>query len=307
MHQVSGRQGVGVSLALLTALMWGVLPIALKVALQELDPYTACWIRMSVSSVLVALWMGARGQLATAFPSFSVQLVSLCLIAAAGLLGNYLFYNFSLQKLSPESAQLLIQVAPFLMLIGSVWLYKEPFSRRQMLGAVLVIIGLLTFFNKNLLNLLDATSDYSLGVAFMMVSSVTWAIYALVQKKLLKSLSSMAIMLVIYVLGAVLFFPMADPGALLLMSPLPMAMLVFCCVNTFVSYGAFSEAMNHIHASRVSAIITIVPILTFAVMTLLVEFWPEHFVAEPLNALAYLGAGLVVLGSAFASLTKKSS
>ena len=84
-------------------------------------------------------------------------------------------------------------------------------------------------------------------------------------------------------------------------------MLIFCCVNTFISYGAFSEAMNHIHASRVSAIITIVPILTFAVMSVLVEFWPQHFVAESLNALAYIGAGLVVLGSAFASLTKKKA
>lgn len=305
MHQVSGRQGIGISLALLTALMWSVLPIALKVALQELDPYTACWIRMLVSGVMVALWMAARGQLSLALPSLDTQRSLLCLLAAAGLLGNYLFYNFSLQKLSPETAQLLIQMAPFLMLVGSVWLFREPFSRRQALGAWLVVAGLLTFFNKNLLSVLDTASDYSAGVAFMMVSSVAWALYALVQKKLLKSMSSMAIMLVIYTLGSVLFFPMAVPGALLMMSPLPAAMLAFCCVNTFVAYGAFSEAMNHIHASRVSAIITVVPILTFAVMSLLVEFWPMQFQAESLNTLAYMGAVLVVFGSALASLARK--
>jgi drug/metabolite transporter (DMT)-like permease len=305
MHQISGRRGVGISLALVTALLWAVLPIALKVALQELDPYTASWVRLTVSGVLVASFLAWRGRLKLVLKP-DTGLAFLCGLAALGLLGNYLFYNFSLQRLNPETAQLLIQVAPFLVLIGSVFLYREPFSKRQMLGALLVLVGLLTFFNKNLAVLLfDGASDYSRGVMLMMVSSVSWAIYALVQKKLLRSMGSMSIMLMIYVVGCVVFFPLAEPRAVLEMSPLPLVMLIFCCFNTVLSYGAFSESMNHIHASQVSGIITVVPVLTFIVMSILVEFWPQHFQPEDLNLLAYVGAGLVVAGSALAAMAKK--
>ncbi|GAA5316403.1 MAG: DMT family transporter [Candidatus Pelagadaptatus aseana] len=305
MHQISGRRGLGITLALVTAFLWGVLPIALKVALQELDAYTACWVRMAVSGLLVGLFLAWRGELKpVATPS--LVLLLMCAVAVFGLLGNYLFYNFSLQRLNPETAQLMIQVAPFLVMVGSVIIFHEPFSRRQIFGALLVVVGLLTFFNENLMLLLDSGSSFSRGVMLMMVSSVAWAAYALVQKKLLRTMSSMSIMLMIYIAGGLLFLPMADPAAILEMSPLPLAMLLFCCVNTVLSYGAFSESMNHIHASQVSGIITAVPVFTFVVMSVLVEFWPENFQAEELNLLAYLGAAMVVAGSALAAMAKKA-
>lgn len=100
MHQISGRRGVGISLALVTALLWAVLPIALKVALQELDPYTASWVRLTVSGVLVASFLAWRGRLKLVLKP-DTGLAFLCGLAALGLLGNYLFYNFSLQRLNP--------------------------------------------------------------------------------------------------------------------------------------------------------------------------------------------------------------
>jgi uncharacterized membrane protein len=38
MHQTSGRWKLGFALALSTAMLWGVLPIALKIALKSVDP-----------------------------------------------------------------------------------------------------------------------------------------------------------------------------------------------------------------------------------------------------------------------------
>ncbi|HYQ54361.1 MAG TPA: EamA family transporter, partial [Pseudomonas sp.] len=53
MHITSGRWVHGLLLALLTALLWGILPIKLKQVLQVVDPVTVTWYRLLVSGSLL--------------------------------------------------------------------------------------------------------------------------------------------------------------------------------------------------------------------------------------------------------------
>jgi drug/metabolite transporter (DMT)-like permease len=61
MHITSGRWVFGLLLALLTALLWGILPIKLKQVLQVMDPVTVTWYRLAVSGGLLFAWLAARG------------------------------------------------------------------------------------------------------------------------------------------------------------------------------------------------------------------------------------------------------
>ena len=45
LHQASGRWKLGLLLALVTAACWATLPVALKITLGALDPYTLTWFR----------------------------------------------------------------------------------------------------------------------------------------------------------------------------------------------------------------------------------------------------------------------
>jgi drug/metabolite transporter (DMT)-like permease len=49
LHQASGRWRLGFGLTMATALFWATLPIALKVALEILDPITLTWFRFVVA------------------------------------------------------------------------------------------------------------------------------------------------------------------------------------------------------------------------------------------------------------------
>jgi drug/metabolite transporter (DMT)-like permease len=49
MHISSGRWVYGFFLTLLTALLWGILPIKLKQVLQVMDPITVTWFRLIVA------------------------------------------------------------------------------------------------------------------------------------------------------------------------------------------------------------------------------------------------------------------
>ncbi len=60
---MTGRWRLGLSLALITSLLWGVMPIALKILLEGMDVYTISWYRFALSAVVVGVMLAATGQL----------------------------------------------------------------------------------------------------------------------------------------------------------------------------------------------------------------------------------------------------
>lgn len=302
MHQVSGRALLGFSLALTTAVLWGVLPIVLKVLLDFLTASTLTGVRFLVAALLVGLWLQAQGQ----WPRLSLlsrQGILLLLIAIAGLLANYLMYMSGLNYLTAETGQLLIQLAPFLMMLGGVWLFKERLQLWQKVGALVLLIGLLLFFNERLVTLFTSVSEESWGLLLIIGAAVTWAAYALAQKQLLVHYSSQQIMVLIYCAGALVFMPLSDLQPLWHLSLWHWLFLLFCCLNTVVAYGAFAEALHHWEAYKVSAVLAITPLVTILVAKGLHALQPDWLSPEPLNGWAILGACLVVMGSMITALS----
>lgn len=293
---LSGRAGLGAGLSLTTAVLWGLLPIALKEVLVDMDAYTITFYRFFVSGLLLALWLGARGALPK--PSrLKGTSGALMLVCVVGLLANYGFYLVALRHLDPRTAQTVIQLAPLLLLLGGVWLYKEPFGGAQLLGVLMLVLGLGLFFNERLVAIFTDVNGAGFGVALMVVAAVSWAGYALAQKKLLRALNSMQIMMLINLAGGLFFLTLAHPLQILALSGRQLGWLVFCCLNTLVAYGAFAEALNHWEASKVSALLSIAPLLTFFFVAVLSPIMPFGFDTRQLPWLSYLGAALVVLGS----------
>jgi drug/metabolite transporter (DMT)-like permease len=99
-----------------------------------------------------------------------------------------------------------------------------------------------------------------------------------------------------------LLTPWAHPLEALQLSPLQGWLLLACCMNTLVAYGAFAEALAHWEASRVSATLALTPLVTFVAVALAAWLWPDYVQAEQINTLGYVGALVVVLGSATVAL-----
>ncbi|MEE4233959.1 DMT family transporter [Pseudomonas viridiflava] len=301
MHISSGRWVYGLCLALLTALLWGILPVKLKQVLQAMDPVTVTWFRLLVSGSLLFVWLASVKRL----PSFKLlgrKGKALVVLAVLGLVGNYMLYLVGLRMLSPGTTQLLIQIGPILLLISSIFLFKERFSLGQGIGLAILLIGFGLFFNQRLVELLTSLGDYTLGVLIVIMASVVWTFYGLSQKQLLTVWNSLQVMMVIYLFCALLITPWAHPAEALQLSPLQGWLLLACCLNTLVAYGAFAEALAHWEASRVSATLALTPLITLASVAIAAWLWPTYVQAEEINALGYGGALLVVLGSALTAL-----
>ncbi|WP_350403622.1 DMT family transporter [Pseudomonas sp. W17] len=301
MHVSSGRWVYGLFLALLTALLWGILPIKLKQVLQVMDPVTVTWFRLTVSGGCLLAYLAAVGRL----PRWRVlgpKGIWLVPISVCGLVGNYVLYLMGLNLLSPGTAQLVVQMGPILLLIASVFVFKERFSLGQGLGLLVLLIGFGLFFNQRLTELLTSLSDYTAGVLTILAASAVWTFYALGQKQLLSVWNSLQVMMVIYLFCALLLTPWVHPLEALELSPLQGWLLLACCLNTLIAYGAFAEALAHWEASRVSATLAITPLVTFVAVAWAAWLWPEYVQAEQINGLGYGGALLVVLGSALTAL-----
>ena len=63
LHQASGDRRRGSALAFVTMVMWGVLPVALKPLLEQMDPYTITWYRFVFSGAVLFAVLAWRGRL----------------------------------------------------------------------------------------------------------------------------------------------------------------------------------------------------------------------------------------------------
>ena len=300
LHQASGRWKLGLAMALVTALSWATLPVALKITLEQLDPYTLTWFRFLVAALAMLAFVGVRGGFGS-FAGLGTRRWGLLALAAFGLIGNYVFYLLGVQHTSPGNAQLLIQLAPLLMALGGIFIFGERYRAAQWLGLAVIAAGLLLFFREQIA--VAANGDaYARGSLLVVVAAVLWAGYALLQKQLLVRLSSQAIQLFIYALAALVLLPLAQPRALLALDAQHGWMLAFCSVNTLIAYGAFAEALAHWQASRVSAVLALTPLLSLATIAAVHASWPASIAPERVGALGYLGALAVVAGSCLCSL-----
>ena len=305
LHQSSGRWRLGLALSLLTVLLWGVLPIALKIMLQVLDVYTLTWFRFAIAFGLLAIYLALRRKLPTLQQLRSTSL-GLVAIATIFLAVNYLLFLQGLALTSANNAEVLIQLAPVLFGLGAIAIFKERYTLRQWAGMAVLVLGFVLFFNEQLRTLITGASNYLIGSSLIIIAAAAWAVYALAQKQLLQQLSSANVMLIIFGGCALMFSPVATPQKIFTISPLYLATLLFCGLNTLVAYGAFAEALENWEASRVSAVISLAPLCTLVAVEIVSSLMPNLIAPEPLTILGIVGAILVVAGCMAIALGRRS-
>ena len=76
---------------------------------------------------------------------------------------------------TPSVTQIVIQLAPLLLLVGGVFVFSERFARLQWIGFIV------------------------LGVMLVVCAAVSWAIYGLAQKQLLRHFTAQQVLWMLYV------------------------------------------------------------------------------------------------------------
>jgi drug/metabolite transporter (DMT)-like permease len=287
----------GILFALTTAFLWGFLPIALKVATGILDPLSIGWFRFVVAFTILFVILGIRKpgylKILTNPPLFII-------IASLGLGINYLGFIYGLKFTTPGTAQIFIQAGPMLLgLVGFVF-FRETLSPRQGLGFLTAGLGLLLFYRENLVRMVTNEDMFSMGVVWVMIAAMAWAVYATFQKKLVQHYPPQQLNLFLFGLPVILFLPFVRLSGFFELSVLQWMLMLFLGLNTLIAYGSLSMAFKYIEASKVSIIVTMNPVLTFVYMGLLAVYEVSWIVPEKLTITGMVAAAMVILGAIMA-------
>lgn len=292
----------GVIYSAITAFLWGLLAIGLKVAVQEVDPVTVVWLRFFIAFIFILGWVLYRNpenvKILITPPLFLI-------LAAVALSWNYLGFMLGIHYTTPSNAQLFIQAGPMLLALSGLVIFKENFARLQIAGFTVAVLGFGFFYGDQLMAFFEGKEQYNLGVLLTLSGAGAWTIYAVLQKMLVKKYRPTVLNLFLFGFPSLIYLPFIDLSPVFRLSWEWWLLLLFLGANTLISYSTLAEALRHTDASKVSVIIFLNPIITFILMGILTHMQVDWITHERFSLITILGALLVITGAYLVVRKKK--
>lgn len=286
---------IGAWLALISIAFWGLLPVVSKGLLDTVDAYTLNFYRFVTATLLLSVYLYFKGQspvLVKAKPKHYLLLI----LAVVGLLVNHVMFMDALNHIPAGASQIIIQLGPIALLLLSVLVLGETFSRYQWFGTLVFVSGLLLFFNDRLIEIYQATSTYALGIFYMTAAALIWIFYGMGQKLLTGIVSPIFILLCCYALGMVVLLPVANLEVVFRLNSVQLWLLLASCFTSLIAYICFGESLVRWEASKSSALLAFIPLATLCYENIFAFILPDYISAEKLNWISMVGAALVVAG-----------
>lgn len=292
----------GILAVSITAFLWGFLPIILKVALTDLSPIDLTWSRFALAFTILLIYQLIRKPAELKIlvrPPLLIVLAALCLCL------NYLGLITGVHYTTPAIAEIFIQSGAIFLAITGFVFFREKVTRSQLAGLIIVVAGLGLFYREQIIVFTENVAQYQRGVGLTLLAGLMWTCYAIMQRKLVRNWDPLALNLVLFGLPALFLLPFVSWQAFTSLSLGMWLVVIFLGLNTLIAYGGISYALKYLPATRVSVIVTLNPIITFATIAILMALeisWVTH---ENFTVLSVSGALMVVAG-AILTIRKKS-
>jgi drug/metabolite transporter (DMT)-like permease len=292
----------GILYAIICAILWGVLAIALKVSLDELSPADITWFRFFLAFVVLAIYYLIKKPYYLRIfrrPPLLLIIATLCLAT------NYYGYIEGLSLTSPGTAQIFIQLGPVLLAASGFVFFHEKAGSRQIAGLSMVVLGLIIFYHEQIQVVITSRQALQSGVLWVLIAAVAWAAYSILLKMLIFRYPPMQLNLVIFGLPVLFYMPFVDFTHFFHIGFTGWLILLFLGLNTLFAYGLLSFAMQYTEANKISVILVLNPILTFALMALF-AYMGVTWIKHENYTLASLAGAITVLTGAVLTILKKN-
>ena len=282
----------GIFLSLVTALLWGVLPIFLKITLQGFHAGTISWFRFVFAFLLLAgilQWKEHKPLDILRKPPW------MGIVGGACLSANYYWVTVAVDLSGPSNMAVLIQTASIFLVLVGVFVFHEHLTLRQVLGMFVAGVGLFLFFHDQQSWILE-TGDYFYANFLIVLAALVWVGYMVSQKFLSRQYGAQSLNLLVYavatltLIGGVEWADFTRAGLTAWLS------LIFCGFNTLLAYGTLAEAVKYIPLALISVIISLNPLITLWGMKILPQIGFAGLQADPVGSLGYFGGAVAVTG-----------
>jgi|WetSurSiteA1Bulk_404760.scaffolds.fasta_scaffold02365_3 drug/metabolite transporter (DMT)-like permease len=294
----------GILYAVITAALWSVLAIVMKVSLRGLTPADITWFRFVLAFTILAFYYYLKKPHYLRIlkrPPLILVIATLCLAA------NYYGFIEGVNLTTPSIAQVFIQLGPVLLAVAGFIFFREKVTWRQITGLILSAAGLLVFYNEQLNLIVTGKAALHAGIIWILVAAITWAVYSVLLKVLVTRYPPMQLNLVVFGLPAILYFPFVNFHHFTSLHITGWLILLFMGLNTLIAYGLLSLAIHYIEANKISVILILNPILTFVLMAVISgsgATWIQH---EHYSLITLAGAMIVLAGAVLTVFKKNKS
>ena len=292
MHESFPRYRYRITMAFLTVLSWGMVPILVKIALHEATVTEIALCRLILGCLILMLIQTYRGTLQRKELSDAAP----ACIGGLFFAGHYYCLFRGIELSGPAFAQVLIQSGGLFLIIAGVFVFKEILGRVQVLG-VTITLGAMSAFHlavsgKNSL----AIQQTTLAACYLVSSGAAWAVFAALKKNVSQRRSPISYLCIAFAVAALCYVLTVDWENFGLYSSL--GWITLACLGTLTASGylSFGEALRYAPAAQVSTIAATAPLITAGLATLIHVTWPKALPAEQIGISGYLFAALVVLG-----------
>ena len=270
--------------------LWASTFIVTKAIFAEMSPLAFAFIRFALMTALAfgILALRRRGR----FPP--IRRADLLLFLAAGLTGYTLYqlgFVLGLDYTSPFSSSLLIAMVPFFTMVFLALRGERP-TRHAWLGLAVGLVGVVIFLTDKL-----GSPGSLLGDALSLGAAVSFAIYGLVNRPLVRDYPPEAYTAYALLAGTIPLLVISTPAALTqnwgAISAWGWVGIVYMVVlPVYVAHMLWNWAIARRGAAAATSFSLLVPILSGILSALL--FGEEFGIAKLLGAACVL-AGLLVI------------
>ena len=282
----------GILLSLVTALLWGILPIFLKITLQGFLAGTISWFRFVFAFLLLAGILKWKEHTPL---DILRKPPRMGIVGGACLSANYYWVTVAVDLSGPSNMAVLIQTASIFLVLVGVFVFHEHLTLRQVLGMFVAGVGLFLFFHDQQSRILE-TEDYFYANFLIVLAALVWVGYMVSQKFLSRQYGAQSLNLLVYavatltLIGGVEWADFTRAGLTAWLS------LIFCGFNTLLAYGTLAEAVKFIPLALISVIISLNPLITLWGMKILPEIGFAGLQTDPVGSLGYFGGAVAVTG-----------
>ena len=242
--------------------LWSVNYFCARLAPGVVDPHSLALGRWAIAGVVLAAL--ARHEIWDARQEIWSDRWRYLTMGAFGMLVCGAWVYWGAQTTTAMNIALIYAAAPVLIAWGSaIWL-GERMSGRQMIGVALALVGVVHVVVKGDWGTL-ARVQWVLGDGLIMAATVSWAAYALLQKKWVTALSSTARLACICAGGVITLLPFATWEVLQPQAPAwtwqaTVLVIVVALVPGMGAYWIYAWAQKTLGASRTSMTLYLGPL-----------------------------------------------
>jgi drug/metabolite transporter (DMT)-like permease len=271
--------------------IYGTSYVATRIVLHDVGPATLAVARLALGAMVIvplAFLQGARDRRLSRADRWNVFWMGVLGFAAA-----FGFANWGMARSTATNAALLITVEPISLILLSPVFLGERLTRRELVGAVLTLVGAVLVVLNGLPGLSVTFAPHWRGDILLVLSGLSYAAYSLIGRGVLARHAALPVTAWSIVWGLVAMLPFGAlewlDGHRPVWTPVAIWGTVYLAIAvTALGYLVWNYALERVEAPRLALFVNVQPV----VGALLGVWW----LREPLTVFTVIGGLLVLLG-----------